>query len=280
MSPKSAQITFGEQLKKLDVGGFVLTETLHSPSVVLPRHEHECANLVLTLKGSFREVIGSRPQEPEPLSILVKPAGESHANRYGGAGAHCLVIEVKAQQLESVARSSKLFSAPAHIRGGPLPVLAVRIYDEFRARHDAAELMIEGLILEMMAEATRRAFKDDASPAPPRWLGEVRDFIHENFNGRVCLAAVAAAVEVNPTYLARTFRRHYGRSIGEYVKHLRLEFAARELTDTPHPLAEIAAAAGFYDQSHFTHAFRQHTKMTPAEFRAAARGGKARTTKP
>ena len=280
MSSNSAHITFGEQLKKLEVGGFVLTETLHSPSFVLPRHEHECANLVLTLKGSFREIIGSRPQEPEPLSVLVKPAGEAHANRYGGAGAHCLIIEVKPHQLESVAHSSKLFSAPAHIRGGPLPALAVRIYEEFSARPDAAELMIEGLILEMLAEATRRAFKDAASPAPPRWLGEVRDFLHENFSGRVSLAAVAAAVEVNPTYLARTFRRHYGRSVGEYVKHLRLEFAARELADTRHSLAEIAAAAGFYDQSHFTHAFKQHARMTPAAFRAAARGGKARTTRP
>lgn len=31
----------------------------------------------------------------------------------------------------------------------------------------------------------------------------------------------------------------------------------------------MLAAAGFYDQSHFTHGFKIHTGVTPAEFRAA-----------
>jgi AraC-like DNA-binding protein len=43
----------------------------------------------------------------------------------------------------------------------------------------------------------------------------------------------------------------------------------RQLSETQDSIAEIAESAGFYDQSHFTHLFKQHTGFSPAEFRAA-----------
>lgn len=275
MAQKTTSITFGEQLKKLEIGGFILTETFHAPHLVLSRHDHECANINLTLKGSFREVFGNSPEESRPSSLLVKPAGESHANQYGDAGAHCLVIEVKPYYLETVNRYSKLFETPAHIQGGLLPAFVGRIYKEFQTRQSASELMIEGLILEMLAETSRRNIKASSS-VPPRRICEARDFIHDNFAQGINLSNVAATIGVNPTYLARMFRKHYGCSVGEYVRRLQLEFAAQKLIESEYSLAEIAAAAGFYDQSHFTNAFKLHAKLTPTEFRAVMRNGKAR----
>lgn len=40
-----------------------------------------------------------------------------------------------------------------------------------------------------------------------------------------------------------------------------LRLSALTLTETLH-------APGFYDQSHFSHLFKEHTGFTPAEFRA------------
>ena len=37
------------------------------------------------------------------------------------------------------------------------------------------------------------------------------------------------------------------------------------------PLIEIAAAAGFYDQSHFSRTFKRLTGLTPAEYRVMSR---------
>ena len=65
------RITFGQQIGQLSISGFVLTETFHEPSLILPRHDHECANIVFTLDGSFRETVGNRPQECETGSLLV-----------------------------------------------------------------------------------------------------------------------------------------------------------------------------------------------------------------
>ena len=82
---------------------------------------------------------------------------------------------------------------------------------------------------------------------------------------------LAQTVGVHPTYLARAFRAQYGLSVGEYGRRLRLAWAAAELARGDTPLAEIAASAGFADQSHFTRVFKTHLGSTPARYREQTR---------
>jgi AraC family transcriptional regulator len=278
MEHRHNAITFGEQLKTIEMDNFVLTETFHTPGMILPRHDHECANINFTIEGSFREIFGKRPQECSPSSILVKPAGETHANQYGRAGAHCLIIEVKSPRLELIRDSSKLFDAPDHLRGGILSALAMKIYNEFRMMDRASEVIMEGLVLEMMGQAMRHSI-NASSTVPPLWLRDARDLIHEHFSQRVSLFNIAASVGVHPAHLARMFRRYYRYTVGDYIRRLRLEYAAQELIETERSLAEISAAAGFYDQSHFSQSFKGDTGLTPKEFRNAARTSKPDTKK-
>ncbi|MEK6280644.1 MAG: helix-turn-helix domain-containing protein [Acidobacteriota bacterium] len=271
-------ITFGEQLKRVEVEDFVLTETFHPPGMILARHDHECANIVLTMKGSFRETIGKRPQECSSSSILVKPAGETHANHYGPAGAHCFIIELRPSRLELVRDSSRFFETPDHVRGGILSALGMKTYQEFRNMDSASQLIIVGLVLEMMGHAERRNINESTS-TPPRWLCEARDFLHAHFSQRVSLFNVAASVGVHPSYLARMFRRYYQYTVGDYVRYLRLEFAKQELAAGKLSLAEIGVAAGFYDQSHFSQSFKNDLGITPREFRHAMQMSKGDTKK-
>ncbi|HEX8267312.1 MAG TPA: AraC family transcriptional regulator [Pyrinomonadaceae bacterium] len=266
MKNNPGQITFGRQIGSLDLNGFVLTETFHAPHLVLPRHDHERANINLTLDGSFRETVGNHPQESEPDSILIKPAGESHGNKYGDKGAHCLIIELSPPRLDGICSFTNLFDAPSHIKGGSLSIIARRIYREFHQRTNGFELIIEGLILEMLGQTARRNNTTDFS-ASPQWLKQARELIHQHFAEKLSLYGIADAVEIHPSHLARTFRRYHHCSIGEYVRRLRVEYAAREILKSDSPLADIAVAAGFSDQSHLTHEFKRQLQTTPAEYK-------------
>ena len=86
---------------------------------------------------------------------------------------------------------------------------------------------------------------------------------------RFALIEIAATVDVHPAHLARTFRRFQRQTVGDYLRQLRLEFARARLSASAEPISEIALSAGFYDQCHFSRAFKRHTGMTPAEYRAA-----------
>jgi AraC family transcriptional regulator len=72
-------------------------------------------------------------------------------------------------------------------------------------------------------------------------------------------------------HLARTFRRHYHCTVGEYMRQLRVNFACRQLREGSRPLMEIALAVGFSDQSQFSRTFKRVMGLTPAAFRAATR---------
>jgi AraC family transcriptional regulator len=67
--------------------------------------------------------------------------------------------------------------------------------------------------------------------------------------------------------VAREFRRHFGITVGDYARQRRLEEAAAELRLSGRSIVEIALRSGFYDQSHFTNAFRRAFRVTPAEYR-------------
>src|SRR5262249_7883642 len=112
---------------------------------------------------------------------------------------------------------------------------------------------------------------DRPARAAPRWLSRARDLLEARPAARLTLAEIAAAVDVHPVHLARAFRRRYGCSVGAYPRPLRLDLAARALSSGDAPVSEIALAAGFSDQSHFSRTFKRTTGLTPAEFRSQSR---------
>lgn len=273
-------ITLGQQIKSVEVEGFVLTETKHAPSLVIPSHAHEHASLSFVLNGSFIETFNRQATECAPSNLVIKPAGEIHSDRYGHTGAQCLIIEVKPGRLEHVRSISKLLDCPSLLESDSLSLLARRVYSEFQAMDAASALTVEGLILEMLAEAARPDSERKQGAARPRWLVRAVELINEDFAREgLTLSRVAEEVGVHPVHLARTFRRAFRSTVGDYVRRLRVEYAAREIASSDRPLAEIASAAGFYDQSHMTTAFRLHLRTTPAAFRAAFKTRKAATKK-
>jgi AraC family transcriptional regulator len=72
-------------------------------------------------------------------------------------------------------------------------------------------------------------------------------------------------------HLAQTFRKTYQCTIGEYVRKLRIEYACHELTNSAKPIVDIALAAGFCDQSHFTRTFRRVVGAAPSQYRDTLR---------
>lgn len=273
----SYPISLNERDRSVDMEGFLVTETVRGPSLTLPRHFHEHTNIGFVVKGSFIETIGNRPHECQPCSLIVRPAGESHLNQYGNVEARCLIIEVKLQRLERFRELSDALESAYHLRDELLSALALRISKELRRMDGSSPLAIEALILEILVRLSRRGIAN--SSIEPRWLCEARDLIHENFSAAISLSNVAETVGVHPAHLARTFRRYYLCTVGDYVRKLRLEKASRDLTCGERSLADIALTAGFYDQSHFSHAFKLYLGMTPAEFRAATHRRKPNTKK-
>lgn len=269
MKEHFSPISLGHRIRCRSSGGFVWTETVHSPSLKLKGHSHEFSNFVFVIRGSVTETIRGRSHECDPFSLLIKPGGELHSDHYGSSGACCLITEILPQRRSSIQSRSGILDCVAYIPKGRMSALALQLYREFKTEDTASELAMEALTLELLAGAIRDS--DMSHSRQPSWLHQAREFLHDRFREPISLSAIARDVGVHPAYLARTFRKKYHCTVGEYVRRLRLDFAVRELSDSEKSLAEIASGAGFYDQSHFTNAFRNQLHMTPSEFRSQVR---------
>lgn len=72
---------------------------------------------------------------------------------------------------------------------------------------------------------------------------------------------------MSPQRVARLTRRVFGLTPSQLITKTRLTVASGMLRDTARPVAEIALACGYSDQSAFTRAFRAATGHTPLEHR-------------
>jgi transcriptional regulator GlxA family with amidase domain len=81
------------------------------------------------------------------------------------------------------------------------------------------------------------------------------------------MTEIAAAVGLSPRRLESLFRASLGATPGAYALSLRLAAARRMLTDTQHPMAEIALRTGFSGPSSLSRAFRRQFGQAPASLR-------------
>jgi AraC family transcriptional regulator len=246
------------------VSDFTFIESLHLPNQKHSKHSHERASLCLVLQGRFTETNGRQSLTCAPSTLLFYPAGEAHAESFHNLRTRCFVIEINPPWLERLDHFSGVVNQPANFHGGKASGLAIRVYKEFCALDEFSNLAIEGLLLEMMAEISRSTRQIQGGPTARIELA--KELVHAHFREPLTLAAIAEQVGLHPVYLAQAFRKACGCTVGEYVRRLRIEFACRELSNPDNPISKIAAAAGFFDQSHFTRTFKQLLGVTPAEF--------------
>ena len=268
---------FGQSLGRRAVAGITLTESLYPSEVAIPPHEHATAFFDFVVGGFCSEFVQMKTRNRARSTLAFHPAGEVHQSRWHGSESRCFHIEVAPMLLDRVRQYSMSFDSPAYFDLGTPNWIARRIYDEFRRRDDLSSLVIEALTLELLAEGARLA-SEIPSSAPPRWLETIRDLLRAEFSRSLTLDQIAGAVGVHPSHLARVFRKVHGCTIGDYVRNLRIEFACDRLRTTDAPLAEVALAAGFSDQSHFSKTFKRQTGMSPAIFKKSFRARKSHST--
>src|SRR6185369_15668841 len=106
-----------------------------------------------------------------------------------------------------------------------------------------------------------------ARPRPPRWLVAARDALAHRWDDAPAIAELARGAGVHPVHFIRSFRRWYGTTPGAFVDVRRLDAGAALLAGSNLPVAEIALATGFADQSHFTRRFSRRFGVAPAAYR-------------
>ncbi|HSA57978.1 MAG TPA: AraC family transcriptional regulator [Gemmatimonadaceae bacterium] len=244
-------------------------EAWFAPGDVLAAHTHDRSLIGVMLEGSFETRIGSHRLECGPGSMWAEPAEERHANYIGTGGARVVVVQPDPLRTD-VFQPFERLTSEVHLLNDPLLALdARRLAREMDLTDALAPLSIDSLSLGMLVRAARRT-ESRAGRAAPSWLGRVRELLHERFRSPPTLLEICEVAGVTPSHLCHAFRRHLGTTIGEYVRAIRMTWAAERLRTTRVPLSTIAVSAGYADQSHFTRECKRLLGLRPSEYRRRA----------
>jgi len=257
----------GEVIRCRRDGGIACHEVYYAAGTRVAQHAHDAAFFGLAIDGRLLEVAGEEEFEYTPRSVMYRRAGEPHSNSAGPSGARCFILELDAG-IES-RYAIRLPASTLYASGGSLAAAMTSAYREFRHPDECSSLAIQGSLLHLLVIASRCRIED--SRERPAWLDRVRDVLYAKFQERLTLEEIAGEVGVAPSRVSTVFRSVYRRSLAEEQRRLRIDFACQQIVSDELSLADVALAAGFADQPHFSRTFKRITGMTPAQYRAMVR---------
>lgn len=260
----------GTLLRRVDFPTSMLTATSYPPRLRLTTHAHTGTFLLFVRNGGFSERHGLRSERCDRFTCVYRPAYDEHANEFDADGAMLTSIDLSTAWLARL-REAGFAGERFQFRSPLVDQFGDRLDAELAAPDSMSEMVIESLVTDVIVFASRLAAKSGASN---RCAERARRLIDEEFASPLSLTGIACEVGVHPVHLARRFRASQGCTVGEYIRLVRVAFARRELMSTDRPIADIAFAAGFCDQSQLTKTFKRVTGQTPTAFRVKHANGR------
>lgn len=232
---------YGPTRRNLDLGDYALSLSFHKPGDRTPRHFHEFPYWSFPIRGSYLEKTGFSESRIDQRKMMFRPSGYEHENVFNdqpGISFNVKILDPRI--LEDLDPSPKIHdnsSSIVRILAGLIDQLPE---DEMRCR-------VEEFIANIDQVSSRKPFPD--------LIDLVKSFIRENYRKPLRLAEMAALFDITVPYLARTFKRKEGSTIGEYIRSVRSLNAYFDSLNQK-KLTSVALENGFYDQSHFIRTFK------------------------
>jgi PAS domain S-box-containing protein len=118
-----------------------------------------------------------------------------------------------------------------------------------------------------LAGFTRDLHKAGQSLRGYRTFAPVVEHIDAHHAEPLTVAGLAGIANLSVSQFERQMRRLFHVTPIQYLTRVRINHACRRLATTNAKLADVAAACGFYDHSHFTRHFARALGMTPGAYR-------------
>lgn len=102
------------------------------------------------------------------------------------------------------------------------------------------------------------------------WLDTVRQHIQDHLQGKITVAHLAAATGRSASFITHRFKAATGLSTGNYIKRERMRRASAMLAAGT-PVKAVAFELGYWDESHFSKAFKLWHGYPPSQETRAGR---------
>lgn len=216
-------------------------------------------------------------------TTLLNP-GEVHEDFASGQKRDYLTVNIQERLFEMLlydlgacARDLPCFHRPKIQPDSQMGRIFASLRQEVDGRDSGREFAIRSLVTELalylsrhLAPTSSRLERYETRTRAARW--EVRkaiEFLQDTYTLEFDLDRVAKVAGLSKYYLIKLFKKAVGLSPHQYIFQLRVERAKNMLASTSKSMADISMELGFFDQSHFSNAFKRFTGISPLAYRIA-----------
>ena len=156
-------------------------------------------------------------------------------------------------------------------KGGLHPIQLDRISTDFALRLEKSASVSEStaLMLEMFRSYCRLVRKHRLkgySITVQKIILSIDADISENLSS----GTLAKKHGISVGYLSTVFKKETGKTVSEYIRDRRMEYARYLLGSTKLQIQTVAFNSGIMDVQYFSKIFKKHFGQTPSEFRTSA----------
>ncbi len=248
-----------------------IAEVFHAHFVdhAYPPHVHDAWTLLIVDEGAIRFDLDRHHRGAAGASVTLLPPNVAHDGRAAtGDGFRKRVL-----YLDTTVLDEGLAGAAVDRPGVDDPLLRHRIHQLHLALDAPGDELEAESRLALIRDRLRGHFRAVPPAGGPPAAGVadgLRDLLDARTREGITLTEAGALLGCHPGHLVRSFTSTFGLPPHRYLVGRRVERARRLLLDGRRP-ADVAAEAGFHDQSHLHRHFVRHVGVTPARY--AAQGG-------
>lgn len=221
-------------------------------------HFHEEPHLTFILNGGLKDKRKRFETERFSGELMFFQAGEPHQTITKTFPTKYFTLQFQNNFFKKFTTESKLTSA---VEKNPnIKFELLKLYRELLVNDEFSNISVEMLLYNVSDE------KEISNEKIPAWLTKTVEMLNDLWNEEISLADLAKAANVHPKTISRYFPKYFKCTLGEYRRKIKIEKSLAMIKNSKLSLTEIAYECGFYDQSHFTAAFRNLTGFRPKQF--------------
>jgi len=224
---------------------------------------------ILCLKGAGRVGVNQDVFAlNEGESMLVLPFQSHFYMNIACDDIHWLFITFEHEKSQKLERIHSL--GPVALHGGALEGLHHFVRARFTPQEEFSSRLYLALTLENISKTERPLKQKDAfceRNPNGKLFAKINHFAVENRGRMFTTTEMAAHFGISESNLRSQFRVVTGRSLGLFIRELRLSYACELLQDQTLRMADISLQCGYDSQFNFSRAFRKLFSCTPTEYR-------------
>ena len=138
-----------------------------------------------------------------------------------------------------------------------------QMLDEYTHKRTAYLEVLQSLLKVVLITL----FRSYGEISVPQIIGDVIEMVKSSSDKKISLEELSEALFFSPAYISRTFKKHTGKNLTDFIRETRMQAICNALTNSDDSVDKIMSDHGYGDKKSFYEQFNRLYGCTPAQFR-------------